>query len=78
VEDEEANPGGQFQMLVEASRVYEFLGEPGLGASTIPPPGRLVKSRLGYYIRKGKHDVTDEDWNAFLDFADAQMPRRAP
>lgn len=73
-EDEEANPKGQFQMLSLASRVYEFLGEPGLSANSMPPMGELVKSRLGYFMRPGKHDVVDQDWKAFLDFADAQMP----
>jgi hypothetical protein len=33
----------------------------------------LVKSKLGYYIRPGKHSMTAGDWEVFLEFADAQL-----
>ena len=34
--------------------------------------GKLIESKLGYYIRPGKHSMTSGDWNVFLDFADKQ------
>jgi dienelactone hydrolase len=70
VEDEWANPSGQFRMLQTADPVYRFLGAGGLEASRMPLPGKLIDSTLGYYIRPGKHSMTKEDWNVFLDFAD--------
>lgn len=72
VDDQWANPAGQFEMLVAATPVYRLLGVSGLAASTMPLPGTLVSSRLGYFYRAGKHSTTGEDWKAFLDFADAQ------
>ena len=39
----------------------------------MPEVGRLVNSRLGYFIRPGKHAMTRADWKVFLDFADKQF-----
>jgi hypothetical protein len=64
------NPAGQFDVLRAADPVYRFLGVDGLDAKTMPPLNQLVNSRLGYFIRPGKHSLTGEDWKAFLDFAD--------
>ena len=71
-EDQWANPAGQFQVLQAADPVYRFLGVEGLAATEMPPHGKLVTSRLGYYIREGKHSMTAGDWNVFMDFAEAQ------
>ncbi len=70
VEDTWANPEGQFQVLQAADPVYRFLGAGGLEAKKMPEPGQLIDSKLGYYIRPGKHSMTKEDWQVFLDFAD--------
>jgi len=69
-EDQWANPAGQFQVLQAADPVYRFLGAEGLAAREIPPHRQLVASRLGYYIREGKHSMTADDWIVFMDFAD--------
>lgn len=69
-EDQWANPAGQFQMLQAAEPVYRLLNAGGLAAKQMPEPGRLVDSKLGFFIRPGKHSTTPEDWRAFLDFAD--------
>jgi hypothetical protein len=70
VEDTWANPEGQFEVLRAAEPVYRLLGVEGLAAREMPPPGRLVNSRLGYFIRPGRHSMTREDWDMFLEFAD--------
>jgi hypothetical protein len=70
--DQWANPAGQFQVLQAADPVYRFLGTEGLAAKEFPPPRQLVDSRLGFYIREGKHSMTADDWAVFMNFADAQ------
>ena len=42
----------------------------------MPPLRQLVDSRLGYYIREGKHSMTREDWKVFLDYADKHLKGR--
>jgi len=73
VEDTWANPVGQFEVLQAADPVYRFLGAGGLDARQQPEPGKLIDSKLGYYIRPGKHSMTRADWKVFLDYADKQM-----
>jgi hypothetical protein len=73
VEDAWANPPGQFEVLKAADPVYHFLGVEGLGAKEMPAVGKLLDSRLGYYIRPGKHSMTKDDWKVFLDYADRHL-----
>ncbi|HUY88563.1 MAG TPA: acetylxylan esterase [Pirellulales bacterium] len=76
VEDQWANPAGQFDVIKAADPVYRFLGAGGLDARQMPEPGKLVDSTLGYFIRPGKHSMTRIDWQAFWDFADKQFDKR--
>ena len=73
IEDQWANPNGQFRVLQAAEPVYKFLGVPGLESHQIPPIGKLMNSRLGYFIRNGRHSMTLQDWQMFLDFADKHL-----
>jgi hypothetical protein len=75
-EDLWANPEGQFEVLRAADPVYRLLGAGGLDAATVPPPNRLVDSRLGYFLRPGKHAMTPTDWEAFWGFADRHLGKR--
>lgn len=72
-EDQWANPTGQFEVLRAAEPVYQLLKAGGVGADSMPPEGQLLKGRLGYYIRPGKHSMTAGDWRVFLEFADAHF-----
>jgi hypothetical protein len=73
VEDQWANPDGQFEVLKAADPVYKLLGASGLEANKMPEVGKLVDSTLGYFIRPGKHSMSREDWKVFLDFADRHL-----
>lgn len=70
VEDVWSNPPGQFEMLKAADPVYKLVAGDGLGATTAPEVGKLLDSRLGYFIRPGKHSMTGADWKVWLDYAD--------
>lgn len=75
-EDQWANPSGQFEMLRAADPVYRFLGVEGISATKLPAHRNLIDSRLGYYIREGKHSMTADDWTVFMNFADRQWEGR--
>ena len=75
-EDQWANPRGQFEMLRAADPVYRLIVGDGLGATEMPETGKLLDSRLGYYIRPGKHSMTREDWKVWLDYADKWLVRK--
>ena len=70
VEDQWANPNGQFEVLKGAQSVYDLLHAGGMEGRTFPEIGTLMGGRLGYYIRAGKHSMTAGDWGVFMDFAD--------
>ncbi|HXG48421.1 MAG TPA: acetylxylan esterase [Methylomirabilota bacterium] len=69
-EDQWANPSQQFEVLQAADPVYRLLGVEGLTAKEMPARRKLVDSRLGYYIRDGRHSMTADDWEVFMNFAD--------
>lgn len=76
VDDHWADPSGQFEVLRAADSVYRFLGAGGLDAVEMPALGRLVDSRLGYYVREGGHLIDWRYWQVFLDFAEKHFRRR--
>ena len=70
VEDRWADPRGEFLSLHHAAPVYglfEALAFPTEWPEVGVP---AVEGRLGYHVRPGVHDVTEYDWERFMDFAD--------
>ena len=76
VEDTWADPRGEFLAGLHADPVYRLLGTDGFGKSKdMPSIDQPSMHTIGYHIRTGKHDVTEFDWKAYLDFADKHWKR---
>ena len=72
-EDWGADPESEFLSCVAASEAYEQYGLKGLvyNKETMPEPGtNLIDGEIGYHIRKGRHFLSREDWNCYMDFLD--------
>jgi hypothetical protein len=69
-EDLWANPSGQFEVLKAANPAYKLYGEEGMTAEKMPGTNELIASRLGYWIRPGKHAMSPPDWKTYMDYAD--------
>ena len=68
-----SDPVGEFYGAKNASAVYDFLKVEGLGTNKIPKSGDFINTRIGYYIREGKHDITEADWDNFIFFANKHL-----
>jgi hypothetical protein len=75
VEDQWADPRGEFLSCKHADPVYRLLGKEGLPAADMPKANQPVMGTIGYHLRTGKHDVTPYDWQKYMDFADRHFKR---
>jgi hypothetical protein len=66
VEDQWADPKGEFLSAKHAGPVYELLGKKGVGVEEMPGLNEPVGESVRYHMRTGKHDVTDYDWDQYL------------
>jgi hypothetical protein len=76
VEDQWADPKGEFLSCVYASPVYILLGGKGFPATQMPELNSPIAGDIGYHIRSGEHDVKLFDWQQYMDFADAHLKNR--
>jgi len=76
-EDLWADPKGEYLSLVAAGPVYRLFGKPVLNADQRPAVNQPVTAGvLGYHIRSGKHGINKYDWEQYLNFAEAVLPKK--
>jgi hypothetical protein len=77
-DDLHADPKGEFLAALAADPVYRLLGTDGLATSDMPRPApqQLIKSTIGFHFRPGMHQVTTDDWDTMIDFADHHFKRQ--
>ncbi|MGL1891612.1 MAG: hypothetical protein OCD02_08295 [Spirochaetaceae bacterium] len=73
--DRWSDPEGEFLGLLNTREVYELYGLKPTTTDEIPGIEKPVVNITGYHIREGIHDVTDYDWEQFLNFADIYLSR---
>jgi len=70
-EDLWADPRGEYGSLIAAGPVFDLFGLKHIIKPAMPPLNtpRHIGS-TGYHIRSGVHNLTEQDWGYFLNFAD--------
>ena len=70
IEDEWADPEGEYLSALYASPVYELYGKKGLSTTKQPAVEQPdAEGDVGYHVRSGKHDITLYDWQQYIKFA---------
>jgi len=72
-DDRWADPRGEFLSGKHAEPVYRLYGLAGLPAKNQPALNTPSVGSVGYHVRRGRHDVTDYDWEQYLKFADKHL-----
>ena len=74
VNDKWADPYGEYLSLYYAEPVYNLYGENIFMSKKLPGLNQpILKSKIGYHLRSGSHDLTKYDWERYMDFADSQF-----
>jgi hypothetical protein len=75
-EDQWADPRGEFLSAKLAGPVYKLLGKEPLPVEDMPAVSQPAMGDVAYHIRPGKHDVTNYDWDHYMDFADKHLKNK--
>ncbi len=68
--DRWADPKGEYLSAYHASPVFELYGMKGLTSKEMPEVGECIHNDIGYHLREGRHALTPEDWEYYMDFCD--------
>lgn len=67
-----SDPAGAFRAAQAASPVYELYGAKAFEQTRMVEPD--LTRPLAFFMRRGTHGVTTQDWTLFLQFLDAHFP----
>lgn len=72
--DDWADPASEFESLVQADPVYQLFGLTGLEQPNRPLPEQpLHEGHIGHHHKTGDHDMTEYDWDQYMNYADRHM-----
>ncbi len=73
-EDAWADPAAEFRATVAATPVWQLFGLTGMTAMAQPAAEQPEQTgHIGYHLRTGKHDLTEYDWEQYMNFADKHL-----
>ena len=73
VEDLWANPPAELYSATQASKTWALYGEKSLENVSAPALGETYGNKVTYYVRKGKHFLSRDDWQRFLSVFDKNI-----
>lgn len=73
MEDEWADPKGEFLSAFYATPVYSLFGKSGIPSNEMPAVNSPIQNTVAYHIRTGRHDVTEYDWKQYIKWAVEQF-----
>jgi hypothetical protein len=75
VEDDLADPRGEFLAAKHAGPAFGLFGLKGLGSVERAVVDQPIGDVAAYHVRSGTHDITAYDWDQYLNFADRHFHR---
>lgn len=73
VDDQWADPMGEFLSAYHATPVYELYGKKGIPSHEMPMLNAPIHNTVAYHIRNGGHDVKEYDWEQYIKWVKAQL-----
>ncbi len=73
VDDQWADPKGEFLSACHATPVYELYGKKGIPTPEMPELDAPIHNTVAYHIRSGGHDVKEYDWKQYIKWAKVEL-----
>lgn len=68
LDDQWADPYGEFLSAYHAGPVYALFGKNALGTNKMPETDQPIGDYVRYHIRQGGHDIKPYDWQQYIAF----------